>query len=93
MVLTAQSLSKLAGGTGFPSVEKTGNFDEQFGAAIAADLMGHTTLAAKVMDAALNAAPPGSAGWLVPVETAALRLRQSRRVGVRAARLEGARAA
>lgn len=71
MVLTAQSLSKLGasyGGAGFPSAEKTGNFDEQFGAAIAADLMGHTNLAAQVMDAALSAAPAGNAGWLVPVE-------------------------
>jgi hypothetical protein len=30
--------------------------------------MGQTALAAGVMDAALTAAPPGSAGWLVPVE-------------------------
>jgi len=56
------------GGTGFPSVEKAGNFDERFGAAIAADLMGHTKLATQAMDTALKAAAPGSAGWLVPVE-------------------------
>ena len=68
MVLTAQSLSTLDGGMGFLSVEKTGNFDEQFGAAIGLDLMGHTTFAAQTMDAALNAAPAGNAGWLVPVE-------------------------
>jgi len=68
MVLTAQSLSRMAGGTGFPSVAKEGTFDEQFGAAIALELMGQSTFAAQVMDTALNAAPPGSAGWLVPVE-------------------------
>jgi DNA-binding winged helix-turn-helix (wHTH) protein len=68
MVLTAQSLSKLANGTGFSSMEKPGNFDEQFGAAIAADLMGQTALAARVLDSALTEAPAGSVGWLVPVE-------------------------
>ena len=68
MVLTAQSLSRMAGATGFPSVAKEGTFDEQFGAAIALELMGQSTFAAQVMDTALNAAPPGSAGWLVPVE-------------------------
>jgi DNA-binding winged helix-turn-helix (wHTH) protein len=68
MVLTAQSLAKMADGTGVPSVEKTGNFDEQFGAAIAADLLGQTAFAARILDAALNEAPAGNAGWLVPVE-------------------------
>lgn len=67
MVLTAQSLSGMAGGLG-PAVAKEGNFDEQFGAAIAVALLGQTTLAAQVMDAALRAAPAGNAGWLVPVE-------------------------
>ena len=71
MVLTAQSasnLTQMAGGPGLPSVEKTGSFDEQFGAAIAANLMRHTPLAARILDAALNEAPAGNAGWLVPVE-------------------------
>jgi hypothetical protein len=30
--------------------------------------MGQTTSAAQVMDAALNVAPAGNAGWLLPVE-------------------------
>ena len=67
MVMMAQSVSTPGGG-GHPSVRKDGSFDEQFGAAIASDLMGHTALAAQVMDGALAAAPPGNAGWLLPVE-------------------------
>jgi DNA-binding winged helix-turn-helix (wHTH) protein len=76
MVSTAQSLSKVAeslskvpGGQGAPlSVLKEGSFDDQFGRAIAADLTGHAPLAAQVIDAALSSAPPGNAGWLLPIE-------------------------
>ena len=70
MVMTAPSLSSLGSrlGSGAVSVSTQGSFDEQFGAALAADLMGQTALAAKVIDAALAAAPSGSAGWLTPVE-------------------------
>ena len=44
------------------------SFDEQFGAAISLSAMGNATVAAELLDDALSSAPPGSAGWLVPVE-------------------------
>ena len=73
-VLAAQSMSKLTapdssgpGGVGF-SVRTDGPFDEQFGAAIALDLLGQTAFAAQLIDGALAVAPPGNAGWLLPVE-------------------------
>jgi DNA-binding winged helix-turn-helix (wHTH) protein len=70
-VLTAQSLTKpLQAPRAFPSVAVGDDvsFDEKFGSAIAADLVGHTALAVQVLDGALASAPPGNAGWLVPVE-------------------------
>ena len=70
-VITAQSLSTTSGGgQGFPTlaVAEDGPFDEKFGTAIVVGLTGHTTFAAQVLDGALAAAPPGNAGWLVPVE-------------------------
>jgi hypothetical protein len=72
-VVAAQSMSKLTAqsssgpGAGF-SVRTDGPFDEQFGAAIALDLLGQTAFAAQVIDGALAGAPPGNAGWLLPVE-------------------------
>jgi DNA-binding winged helix-turn-helix (wHTH) protein len=69
-VLMAQSMSRLRSQLdpgGIP-VATNGTFDEQFGAAITLDLMGHTTFAAEMLDRALAAAPPGNAGWLLPVE-------------------------
>ena len=68
MVLLAQSTAAMSGGSGVVAVTKEGPFDQQFGAAIAADLMGHTAQAAKVLEHALASAPPGNAGWLLPVE-------------------------
>jgi hypothetical protein len=43
-------------------------FEQQLGAAITLELMGRTAFAATVLEQALAAAPPGNAGWLVPVE-------------------------
>ena len=73
MVMTADTRSNVGGGQGFPSVAVAEDgvlvpFDDRFGAAVAVDLMGQTSLAAQVLDGALSAAPPGNAGWLVPVE-------------------------
>jgi DNA-binding winged helix-turn-helix (wHTH) protein len=70
-VMTAQSLSAAGGGgQAVPSVTvaEDGHFDEKFGTAIAAGLGGHAAFAARLLDRALAAAPPGNAGWLVPVE-------------------------
>ncbi|HVG54545.1 MAG TPA: winged helix-turn-helix domain-containing protein [Vicinamibacterales bacterium] len=71
-VLVAQSMAGLQStyGAGVPagfSVAK-GTFDERFGASIVLDLMGQTAFAAQTIDAALTEAPPGNAGWLLPVE-------------------------
>lgn len=69
-VLTAQSLSGLRPSTssGVFSVAQGGTFDETFGAAVILDLTGQTAFAAQTLDGALAAAPPGNAGWLLPVE-------------------------
>jgi hypothetical protein len=67
-VLKAQSLATLGGVGTTLALPENVPFDDKFGAAIAVDLMGHTAFAAQVLDGALAAAPPGNAGWLVPVE-------------------------
>ena len=71
-VLLAQSVSRLPsslspGGDIF-SVGEGASFDETFGAAICLDLLGQGAFAAQVLDGALASAPPGSAGWLLPIE-------------------------
>lgn len=68
-VLVVQSMAGLQSTSGSPglSVAK-GTFDERFGASIVLDLMGQTAFAAQTMDSALTDAPPGNAGWLLPVE-------------------------
>jgi DNA-binding winged helix-turn-helix (wHTH) protein/Flp pilus assembly protein TadD len=68
MVLAAQSMSVMPGSSGAVSVRSEGTFDQLFGAAIAADLIGHTAHAVAMLDGALAAAPAGNAGWLLPVE-------------------------
>ena len=69
-VLMAQSLSgpQSTYNTEILSVAKGGSFDEQFGAAVILNLLGQTAFATQVLDGALASAPPGNAGWLLPVE-------------------------
>lgn len=70
MVLTAQSLSRMSADqlSSVASVPTNAPFDQVFGAAIAVDLMGQAAFAAQLVDGALTSAPPGNAGWLLPIE-------------------------
>ena len=68
MVSTAQSASVLGHGQNTFAIPMNVPFDEQLGAAIAMAHLGQKAFAARVLDGALAAAPPGSAGWLMPVE-------------------------
>jgi DNA-binding winged helix-turn-helix (wHTH) protein len=68
-VLAAQSLSSFSKqASGLVSFPENVSFEDRFGGAIVADLMGQTSFAAAALDRALSSAPPGNAGWLLPIE-------------------------
>jgi hypothetical protein len=66
----AMVLARSPGGTGPVTVAlpEGGSFETQFLSVVALNAAGNAALAAQVVDRALAAAPPGNAGWLLPVE-------------------------
>ena len=68
--LMALVTARFAGGAGPVSVEvpEGGPVETQFLAAVALNAAGDADRAVQIVDRALAAAPPGNAGWLLPVE-------------------------
>jgi DNA-binding winged helix-turn-helix (wHTH) protein len=68
--LMALVTARFAGGAGPVSVEvpEGGPVETQFLAAMALNAAGDAARAVQIVDKALAAAPPGNAGWLLPVE-------------------------
>jgi DNA-binding winged helix-turn-helix (wHTH) protein/Tfp pilus assembly protein PilF len=67
VVLHADSMRPRTPGEFIVSVE-TGTFETNLAGAVALAATGQTPLAAQIVDRALASAPPGNAGWLLPVE-------------------------
>ena len=68
MVLAVPSLAGMKDTHSLFSRVKGGSFDEMFGGAIAMGLLDQPASAAQAIESALAEAPPGNAGWLLPVE-------------------------
>jgi DNA-binding winged helix-turn-helix (wHTH) protein len=68
-VMKAQTVAAVGTTTTVPlSLSEERPFDEHFGGAVAMSLLGHAASAPRVIEVALASAPPGNAGWLIPVE-------------------------